>query len=175
MFIPAIAVPNAATDVAVIAAPGAPELGDPQFEQHPLLEDPQDLAVPANHPLASRESVRLHEVAREVWVAPHEDQRQLISVACAGVGFAPRFEHQADDWRAVLALVEQGMGVCLLPRLASAEQAGGVRLIPIAAGEAPMRHAVTCIRRGSADQLLVDHGLAVIREATAAYRGPEAL
>ncbi len=160
---------NKATDVAVIAAPGTPALDDPQFEQHPLLEDLQDLAVPADHPLASRESVRLHEVAREVWIAPQKDQRQLISVTCAGVGFSPRFEHQADDWRAVLALVEQGMGVCLLPRLASAEQARGVRLVPIPAGEAPVRHAVTCIRRGSGDQILVNHGLAVIREATDVY------
>lgn len=155
-----------ATDVAVIAAPGTPALDDPRFEQQPLIEDRQDLAVPVDHPLASRASVRLHEAARDVWIAPQEDQRQLISLACAGAGFSPRFEHQADAWRAVLALVEQGMGVCLLPRLASDEHNRRVRLVPISDGDAPVRHAVTCIRRGSAKQMLVGHGLAVIREAT---------
>lgn len=148
------------SDIAIIPGTGAPSLGDKRFELHPLLEEPQDLVVPIGHSLITNPSP-LEAAALERWIAPHIDQRQLIIAACAAVGFTPEFRHQADDWNAVLALVEQGYGLCLLPRLATIHGRGLVRL-PLREF-CPTRSVLACIRRGSAHQPAIARALDALK------------
>ncbi|MGP4017116.1 LysR family transcriptional regulator [Saccharopolyspora sp. 5N708] len=136
-------------DIAVLPVPGTPPLDDPRFDQRLLLDDPQDLVVSAAHPFAERDSVRLADTAHETWIAPHHDQFQLIEVACAAAGFAPRVAHEAAEWNSVLALVAHGLGICLLPRLATTAPEHGVVRIPLRDDPAPSRSVLTCVRRGS--------------------------
>src|SRR5436190_1852241 len=61
-------------DLAVVeATPYNPPLSDARFDQQPLLDDPFDLVVPADHPLAGRERIDLSEAAHEDWIAPMPD------------------------------------------------------------------------------------------------------
>ncbi|MDJ0362258.1 LysR family transcriptional regulator [Rhodococcus sp. H29-C3] len=143
-----------AADLAVIAAPANPEFDDPRFEQHPLIDDPQDLVVGAQTAFAEFGMCRLADLGREAWIEPHRDQRALIEAACTMDGFVPRFEHQADDWNSVLALVRADMGVCLYPRMAPID-IPGVRRIPLTGTNAPVRRVFTCVRAGSAEQPLI--------------------
>lgn len=153
-----------ASDIAVLSPPGTPPHDDPRFEQHELMQDRMDLAVPAAHELVGRKSVQLQDAARDIWVSPHRDHRQLIEVSCAAVGFSPRFAHQADDWNAILALVEQGLGLCLIPRLVTVGRERAVVRVPIAGARVPMRQVSTFIRRGSAGQPRMKAGLAALRD-----------
>lgn len=146
-------------DIAVMPVPGSPPLDDPRFDQQILLDDPQDLVVPLDHPLAERDSVALSETAREPWIAPHHDQDELIRVACAAAGFTPRVAHHAEEWNAVLALVEHGFGICLLPRLALVPPNRPLERIPLRGQPAPARRILTCIRRGSHHHPGIAHGL----------------
>ncbi|MEV0354994.1 LysR family transcriptional regulator [Nocardia sp. NPDC050697] len=153
-------------DLAIVVAPGNPAHDDVRFEQSLLLSDIQDLVVPEGHPLAAAGPVALEDADRETWIEPHGDHRELIVAFCALRGFAPRFRHQADDWSAVLALVQCGMGVCLYPRMAPLNTAGVVR-VPLAEPATALRRVLTCVRAGSAGQPLVAAALRLLRERSA--------
>src|SRR5919197_219335 len=68
-----------------------------------LLDDPMHLALPADHPLASRRRVRLEDLATEPWIQscqPCACTRQTL-VACANAGFEPRVAYVSDDFQVV--------------------------------------------------------------------------
>ncbi|MDA3630615.1 LysR family transcriptional regulator [Saccharopolyspora oryzae] len=140
------------TDLVVLPVAGTPPLDDSRFDQQVLLDDPQDLVVSADHPFAELDAVRLAETAHETWIEPHHDQFQLIEVACAAAGFAPRVAHGAAEWNSVLAMVASGLGICLLPRLATTSPDHRVVRIPLRDEPAPSRSILTCVRRGSRAQ-----------------------
>lgn len=149
-------------DIAVIPAPNNPRMDDPRFEQHHLLDDAQDLVVATESSLAQQASATLSELHRQVWIEPHHDQRDLIHAACALAGFAPQFQHHADDWNAALGLVAADLGICLYPRLAPLTNLGVTR-IPLTGPQAPVRHIQACLRAGSSEQPLIHEALRQLR------------
>ncbi|MDT9698426.1 LysR family transcriptional regulator [Streptomyces sp. P17] len=109
------------TDLAVVeVTPRNPPLSDARFEQQPLLDDPYDLVVPDDHPLAGRGHVDLAEVAHEDWIAPLPESPCCPHVmsACGAAGFTPGVVHHAMDWTVTAHLVAHRLGVALVPRLA---------------------------------------------------------
>ncbi|WP_395107290.1 LysR family transcriptional regulator [Actinomadura sp. SCN-SB] len=154
-------------DIAVVVVtPDAPPLDDARFDQRPLVNDPLDLVVPVDHPLADRESVELAEAACDDWIVPvgEASHRQVILAACAAAGFAPRITHNAKEWPAVIALVSNGFGICLIPRLAPLPAHSAVVRIPLSGDPTPARRIASCVRRGSHDQPAIAHGLAALDE-----------
>ncbi|MFC9233585.1 LysR family transcriptional regulator [Streptomyces decoyicus] len=170
-------------DIAVvIPAPGGPPPGsrprsnrevppsdDARFVQQPLLEEPQDLLVPAGHRFAARaaEGVGLAEACAESWIRAGDpaDQHQLLLTACATAGFTPRVRHHAVDWSAVAALVAHDFGICLVPRLAPVPQRYPVVRVPLRGEPLPLRRFVAAVRRGSERQPPIARGLAALRAA----------
>lgn len=155
-------------DIAVVLpTPGVPAADDPRFEQHPLLDDPQDLLVPAGHRLAGRPEVELSEAANEPWIVKpwDNDTYPLLIAACTAAGFSPRIAHHAKEWFAVSALVDVGLGVCLVPRLAPIPERHDVVRIPLHGVSPPSRRFVSAIRRGSATHPVVARGLTALRTA----------
>ncbi|NGN64502.1 LysR family transcriptional regulator [Streptomyces sp. A7024] len=146
---------SGAADLAVIeAAVGTPPQTDRRFEQQPLLTDPFDLLVPAGHPFTDRPGpVKLADAAAEEWVVEMSDHtsHDHTLAACAAAGFTPDIVHQAREWPAVVALVANGLGVSLLPRLAQLPDRSAAVRVPLA-GTPPTRHLLTCIRAGTAAQ-----------------------
>ncbi|MGH3503525.1 MAG: LysR family transcriptional regulator [Nocardioidaceae bacterium] len=139
-------------DVAVVVAtPSLPPSIDPRFDQETLLDDPLDLLVPASHPLADRSSVLLSDTADEPWILdrPGRPHHQLVQNACAAAGFTPSIAHEAAEWDTGAALVDAGLGVALIPRLARIP--GGYRTVrvPLRGDPTPARHILTGVRRGS--------------------------
>lgn len=155
------------TDIAIVVpGPGTPPLDDAKFYQEPLLAEPLDLFVPADHPLADKPDVTLLDAADEPWIVPapgSSDCAQLVSAACTAAGFSPRIVHQAKDVVAVAALVANGLGVALEPRLAPVPAHHQVVRIPLRP-PTPARHILTCVRRGSEQQPAIALGLATLRE-----------
>lgn len=155
------------SDIGVlIPASGGPALDDPRFEQHQLIDEPQDLLVPAGHRLAECRSVALTEVAEEPWVgAPARVAHcHLLLGACAAAGFLPRINHRGVDWLGISAMVAHGFGVSLIPRLATLPADHAVVRVPLHGDSAPTRRHIICIRRGSAAQPAIAAGLAAVRE-----------
>jgi DNA-binding transcriptional LysR family regulator len=131
-------------------ADSVPRHDDERFVRLELMADVLDVALPADHALASRTSVALAALAGEPFVAPPRGWScdDVIRVGCAAAGFAPAVAHRSGDWTAVMAMVGAGLGVACVPRLAQDEPPPGVTLRPIA-GEPPCRHLFVACRRGS--------------------------
>ncbi|MEV0245956.1 LysR family transcriptional regulator [Nocardia sp. NPDC050712] len=149
----------------VIPAADSPSPADPRFEQHPLLDEPQDLLVPVDHRLAGRVSIELAEAAAEDWIgAPDRVAHcQLQSSACAAAGFTPRVLHRGIDWIGISSLVTQGFGVSLVPRLAYLPAEHEVVRVRLHGPSAPSRRHVAFVRRGSSAHPAIAAGLAAIR------------
>lgn len=158
-------------DVAlVLPGPDAPPATDARFEQAPLMADRQDLLVAQGSGLDRPEGVRLAEAADQPWIVKkrNNDTYPLLTAACAMAGFTPRIVHQVKEWYAVSALVAEGLGVCLMPRIVPLPQHAVTR-VPLLGEPAPVRQLLTAVRRGSAAHPLVMAGLDALREAAAAH------
>lgn len=154
-------------DVAlVVPSSSGPADDRSRVEQRRLLDDPFDLLVPAGHALAARAAVDLAEAADEAWVgAPYgSDQHRLMEAAWLAAGFRARVPHEARDWNAMVAMVGQGLGVCLLPRLAPLPAHQAVVRLGLRGGPAPFRRVFVAVRRGTARQHGVAAALRVLEE-----------
>ena len=153
------------TDLAVVeATPHNPPLGDARFDQQPLLDDPFDLVVPEDHPLAGRERVDLSEAAHEDWIAPVADSpcRPHVLSACGEAGFSPDIVHHALDWNVTAHLVASRLGVALVPRLA--QLTPHLPITRVCCTGNPHRKLLTCTRRGTRERPAVTAALRELRE-----------
>ncbi|WP_329521568.1 LysR family transcriptional regulator [Spirillospora sp. NBC_01491] len=156
------------TDIAVIEPTvDAPPPGDARFDREPLLAEVLDLMVPAGHPLTRPSRVALEDAAAEPWivVTPEScDHHQQVVTHCAAAGFTPRVEHDATSWSAIWALVANGLGVSLVPRLADGPQDQPVVRIQLSGPSVPTRRILTCVRRGSRENPLIARGLRALND-----------
>lgn len=161
------------TDLSVFEpTPDTPRLDDPRFVQEPLLTDPFDLLVPAGHPLDGKPGVTLADAAHEPWIVEMEpsSSRHYTLAACTSAGFSPHLAHEARHWSVVAALVAQGLGIALVPRLAQLPPLAVTRL-PLRGEPAPSRTVLLAVRRGSTER----PGIAAALDALRAVDVPEGL
>jgi DNA-binding transcriptional LysR family regulator len=145
----------------------APPPGDARFDQELLLEEPLDLLVPAGHALAGHAAVKLSDAAGELWVIPARgtcQHHERILTYCAAAGFNPRIGHHATEWPTIGALVANGLGVSLIPRLAEVPSESKVARVPLSGHPLPVRRVLACVRRGARDNPMIQHGLRALRE-----------
>jgi len=86
----------------------------------PLFDDPVQLALHCDHPLAGKADLRLDALKDETWIdVPRLTSGGKVLVrACELAGFEPRVAFESDDYTAIQELVGAGVGVALLPDLA---------------------------------------------------------
>ncbi|MFI5804536.1 LysR family transcriptional regulator [Streptomyces sp. NPDC051561] len=155
-------------DLALSLAAHAPTERDPAFARFPLLADPLDVALPAGHPLSDRPDLRLADLAGERWIFGGSGPWSEITMsACEAAGFVPEQAHSAAGWTAILAMVEAGMGVALVPRMAVAERAVDGAEIRVLSVDQPRRHVVAAVRRGAERGAGVSRALAALRAVVA--------
>jgi DNA-binding transcriptional LysR family regulator len=85
-----------------------------------LFDDPVQLALHREHPLAAKPDLRLEDLAQETWIdVPRTTSGgQVLTRACTEAGFVPRVRFESDDYTVIQQLVGAGAGVALLPDLA---------------------------------------------------------
>ncbi|MEJ8657343.1 MULTISPECIES: LysR family transcriptional regulator [Streptomyces] len=154
-------------DLALSLAAHAPTARDPRFTRVPLLADPLDVALPAGHPRAAEPGLRLADLSGEPWIFGGSGPWSEITLtACEAAGFVPEQAHSASGWTAILAMVEAGMGVALVPRMAAAERRSGV-VMRVLSADQPRRHVVAAVRRGAEEGAGVAHVLEALRAVVA--------
>lgn len=101
----------------------------------PLLIDPLMLALPIDHPFAARASFdlsALHSLDHSPWVfssTPGDTLDDVVRDAFAGRPFEVAV--RTDDYAVALGMVEAGLGIGLVPKLATANVPEGVALRPV--------------------------------------------
>ncbi|WP_052317280.1 LysR family transcriptional regulator [Corynebacterium terpenotabidum] len=153
-------------DVAVtVAMQAAPDVNNRQIEQIPLLDDPLDVLLPADHPLAGRSSVRLEELAADPWVADHPGTtyRALFTTAFTAAGATPRIVHEVADWVSSMEIVSRGLGVGLVPRLVQLSSDLPVIRMPLDGPSAPRRRVLVMLRRSSRSHAIVEETVELLR------------
>lgn len=139
------------TDLSLLSLP----LEIPTLAYEVLGEERIDLAVPPEHPLASRgaQGVRtlLEELKDEPFIVLKKGQgfRKMTVDLCREAGFEPRIVFESNNMETVQSLVAAGMGVTLVPHfIARAPRSEFVPVYLPLAEPVPGRTLVIAYRRG---------------------------
>lgn len=140
-----------------------PPAGDPEFHTEPVMVEMFDAILPYQHPLATRTGLRLAEdLSDEDWImsAPGTAWYSCVTAATNQAGFQPRVMHTVDDFSAVFALVQAGLGIALMPRLAWTGLSAP-HIVVRGVQDTARRHVVALTRAGATAEPL----LSAMREA----------
>lgn len=107
---------------------------DPELTFTPLMEDPFVLACHRDHPLATRREVHWHDLQDHllIGVSRHSGNRTILDNALATSGVRLNWFYEVNHLSTSLGLVETGVGISVLPRLATPQEPHPtIRTMPI--------------------------------------------
>lgn len=106
---------------------------DPELEFTPLLKEPYVLACAIGHPLAKRRSVRWQELADypHARVSHASRNRLFIDQALAELPPLPRPVCEVRHVSTLIGLVENGLGVAVVPQLSLPRKSATVVGVPL--------------------------------------------
>jgi DNA-binding transcriptional LysR family regulator len=108
------AVADGRADLGIIASQTAAQ----GLETRPYREDELTLVVPADHPLASRSSVRFKEVLEHEFVGPHleSSMHTLLTSEAEKLGMSLKLRIRISSFDCMCRMVSTGLGLAVLPR-----------------------------------------------------------
>ena len=110
------------------------------------------VAVAADHPLASHASVALDELRDEPWliteVAGTCADSNVVLNAFRDAGFEPNVRFASEDYQALQGMAASGIGVALIPSLALISSRSDVVVLPLR-GRARRGTIIAAVRRAS--------------------------
>ena len=135
-----------------------------------LLEDPMQLALPREHPLAGAERLTLADLRDEDWVQTSEPSpcaRHVVR-SCLAAGFEPQVTFESDDYDTVQGLVAAGVGVALIPELALTRVHPGI-VVRALSPESPRRTVLAATIAGPGTTPAARTMLKVLAEVAERY------
>ncbi len=148
-------------EVVDLVARGEVELGivrllrDTRVRSRPLYEDELVLVAPPDHPFAVTGAIDVAEVshARLILFDRTSSYYELTNALFRVAGVVPRGVMEVDNIEAAKRMVEQGLGVALLPGTAVADSlaAGSLREIEMIGADTIRRRIVAVERAGSVE------------------------
>jgi DNA-binding transcriptional LysR family regulator len=149
---------------------GAAERLGAGMKRFELLNDPLQLALPGDHPLAERKQLRLEDLSGESWVQASTTSpcAKHVVRSCHAAGFEPRVSFESDDYQTVQGLVASGVGVALIPKLALSTVRPGIRVRALHP-RSPVRKVLAATPRAAAVTPAVATMLDVLRDACRAH------
>ncbi len=110
-------------------------IDEPELATETILRRPIVIALPRNHPLASRARVPLQALANEphIMFTRRMGPRLFDAVvgACREAGFTMHIAHEVDNLYTACALVAAGLGVCFVPAGIQQKHSNAVVLRPV--------------------------------------------
>jgi len=146
-----------ATDVALIVAPlqDAKGLVVDHFREEKIV-----IALPSWHPLASRKSIQLSQVATESFISfpfsAGPGFESIFHAACQRAGFFPKVVQEVSQMVTKIMLVASGVGVALVPDSFAAMQMPHVTYVPVLEGRRPLRYSLAFATTARRDNPLVE-------------------
>lgn len=138
------------------------EIGLMRPIQHPdivstlLYEDELVLVVHRGHRFAAAGHVRMGELSSEhlILFDRTSSYHELTSAIVRQAGIAPRGQLEVDNIDAAKRMVEQRLGIALLPRTSVQAEVGSGRLVPVRVTDmSPVRRRIVVARRRDAGEL----------------------
>jgi len=83
----------------------------------PLIKDEFMVVLPANHPFTKYKSIPFHKLDNEDFIYSAEGEDFDLGDIIRATGIHPKIRLRSEDDYAAVAMVEQGLGVCVLPSL----------------------------------------------------------
>jgi LysR family hydrogen peroxide-inducible transcriptional activator len=152
-------------DVGVLALP----VDIDGIESAPLYDEPFTLAVPAAHPLAERERVKVEDLRGETLLLLEDGHclRDQALEVCSRVRVNEAQDYRATSLETLRQMVAAGHGITLLPELAAETAVGtarGLRIKPFAK-PAPGRTIGAVWRKSTTRTPAIEGIVATIRNA----------
>ena len=88
------------------------------IETIPLVQDKMVLFMPANHSLNKETHLSLSQVANEHFIMPKADCEDFIREIFNKQGLSPNVKFEVRDTATILAMVQEGVGITMLPEMA---------------------------------------------------------
>ncbi|HVO49316.1 MAG TPA: LysR substrate-binding domain-containing protein [Steroidobacteraceae bacterium] len=143
-------------DVGILALPVELE----GLEARELFTEPFTVAVPEQHRLAKRDSVRVDDLKGETLLLLEDGHclRDQALEVCSRIGLHEKQDFRATSLETLRQMVATGAGVTLLPELASKGAYGNARGVSIRpfARPAPVRHVGAVWRKTTARRPAID-------------------
>lgn len=83
----------------------------------PLQEDEMLAVMPMDHPLAARDSVKLEELVLDPYILLDEGELSEPLIIFEQNSLAPNIQYRVHDDYSIMAMVEKGLGITILPKL----------------------------------------------------------
>lgn len=113
-------------DVAV----ARPDLEDDEFRRETLVREDLILALTSDSPLASREGLRLADLADQTFILyprrPRPSYADVVLGLCEREGFQPKRLELTQDFQSAISLVSVGAGLSVVPQSVAQTQRPGV-------------------------------------------------
>ena len=141
-----------------------------------LFDDPMYVALPVTHPLARRRRVRIGDFCEEEWMLGTTDRcpdARLFSDACRAAGFEPKLTFENDDYAAIAGFVAAGVGIAMIPDLASTHMRDDIVLRDLGPG-GPVRRIVAATKAGGYRSPATKAMLETLVEVSAAWTASRA-
>jgi DNA-binding transcriptional LysR family regulator len=120
-----------ALDIGIVRMP----LGEPDISVLPVYSEPFAIVISRLHPLCSRTSLSVRDLAQEDFIGYSERQApaffQHWTGICRKAGFTPRIVQEVAEMPTALALVAAGVGVAILPEDIARGFGRSLRVIPL--------------------------------------------
>jgi DNA-binding transcriptional LysR family regulator len=141
------------------------ELQHPDLERIPLYDDPLLVVAPRGHRFAASGRTRLHELKDEELIVydANAPERERVLTVLKGFGVVPRRTTTIDTVEGAKRLVEEGLGVAVLPATSVRGELRLGSIVPIVITDARLpSRAVIAVRRNDAGPLPKDlHSIVV--------------
>ncbi|WP_373446071.1 LysR family transcriptional regulator [Salinicoccus bachuensis] len=89
----------------------------PNLTSIPLQEDEMLVILPPTHPLSKEERVPMEKLAKEPYILLDEGTAGNLLSAFQRSNFEPDIEYRVFDPYTIISMVEQGLGISILPKL----------------------------------------------------------
>ncbi|MBY0159784.1 LysR family transcriptional regulator [Cytobacillus firmus] len=101
------------------------------FDAIPLHQDPMLVLLPREHPLSSEDSITLAKIENEPFIMPSKGSDYDVNRVLEKTRTKPDIKYTLGDDYAIMAMVEKGLGISILPELVLRGQQRNIRLIEL--------------------------------------------
>ena len=148
-----LAIQKGELDIAFLRNPPLPKESGctirKKYEQRLIFQETFSLIVPKNHPLTDNNFQNIKQLANEKFILPTKSDGELYHdlqwSICEDAGFTPQIAHETVHGYTTIKLVENGLGVSLLPTSFKTVTHAAVRFIELK--EIPQKSEITAVWR----------------------------